>query len=177
MEKTLLLSSMYEPMATISWRKAITLLTLGKVEVIEAYDRHIRSTSIVIRLPAVVRLVNKFRKFKREVTYSRDNIFARDDWTCQYCGQRKTASALTQDHVIPRSQGGRTCWENVVTCCKICNAKKANRTPEQAGMRLRSRPRRPDWLPLFIIHLGPNPPEVWSEYCPDVHIRRRKCAG
>jgi 5-methylcytosine-specific restriction endonuclease McrA len=152
-------------MATISWRKAIILLTLGKVEVIEAYERHVRSTSVVFKLPCVVRLVTRFRRFQRQVRYSKQNIFARDRWTCQYCGQRRSIDELTQDHVIPRSRGGRTCWENVVTCCVDCNTRKANRTPEQAGMRLRYRPQRPSWLPMFVLHLGKDPPEAWKDYC------------
>jgi 5-methylcytosine-specific restriction endonuclease McrA len=67
--------------------------------------------------------------------------------------------------VIPRSQGGETCWENVVTCCIECNTEKANRTPSQAGMRLLSKPYRPEWLPMFILHLGPGTPECWKIYC------------
>lgn len=165
MEQTLLLTTSYEPMATITWRKAITLLTLGKVEVIETYERDVRSTSIVIKLPSVVRLVRRFRRFNRTVKFSKQNVFARDHWRCQYCGKRKAIKELTQDHVIPRSKGGRSCWGNVVTCCVDCNTKKANRTPEQAGMKLRSKPYRPDWLPMFMINIGPDAPETWKPYC------------
>jgi 5-methylcytosine-specific restriction endonuclease McrA len=163
--RTLLLTAAYEPMATISWQKAIVMLTLGKVEVIEAYDRNIRSTSIVIKLPAVVRLINRFRRYKRKVKYSKQNVFARDRWRCQYCGERGTTKELTQDHVMPRAQGGKTCWENVVTCCVDCNTNKANRTPRQAGMRLRAKPARPQWLPIFVVNIGPRAPEVWKTYC------------
>jgi len=165
MERTLLLSPAYEPMATISWRRAIILLALGKVEVIETYERDIRSTSVVFKLPCVVRLLNRFRRFRRQVRYSKQNIFARDRWTCQYCGQRRSITDLTQDHVIPRAQRGRTCWENVVTCCVDCNTRKANRTPEQAGMKLRALPHRPEWLPMFVVHLGREAPETWRDYC------------
>jgi 5-methylcytosine-specific restriction endonuclease McrA len=165
MDRTLLLSPAFEPMTTITWRKAITLLTLGKVEVVETYDRDVRSTSVVFKLPCVVRLLSRFRRFKRQVRYSKQNIFARDRWTCQYCGARRTIDELTQDHVVPRAQGGRTCWENVVTSCVDCNTRKANRTPEQAGMRLRSRPQRPGWLPMFIVHLGKEAPPAWRTYC------------
>jgi 5-methylcytosine-specific restriction endonuclease McrA len=165
MDRTLLLSAMYEPMATISWRRAITMLTLGKVEVIEAYDRQVRSPSIVFKLPAVVRLVNRFRRYRRRVKFSKQNVFARDRWRCQYCGKRKSISQLTLDHVIPRSRGGANDWENVVTSCIECNTRKANRTPAQVGMKLRSRPIRPDWLPMFIVHLGPDAPDVWKAYC------------
>jgi 5-methylcytosine-specific restriction endonuclease McrA len=165
LNRTLLLSSAYEPMATISWQRAIVMLTLGKVEVIEAYDRDVRSTSIVIKLPAVVRLVNRFRRYKRKVRYSKQNVFARDRWRCQYCGERHPTHELTQDHVIPRAQRGKTHWENVVTCCADCNTRKANRTPHQAGMRLRTKPVRPQWLPIFVVNIGPRAPAVWKNYC------------
>jgi 5-methylcytosine-specific restriction endonuclease McrA len=165
MERTLLLSSHYEPMMTISWRKAIVLMTLGKVEILEEYDREVRSTSIVVRLPAVVRLINRFRRLKHRVRYSKHNLFARDRWTCQYCGRRKPIQHLTQDHVIPKAQGGKTGWDNVVTSCITCNAKKAGRTPEQARMALRARPYRPETVPLFMFRLGRDAPEAWRLYC------------
>jgi 5-methylcytosine-specific restriction endonuclease McrA len=163
--RTLVLSASYEPMATISWRRAITLLTLGKVEVLECYDRDVRSPSVVIKLPCVVRLLSRFRRFKRAVRFSKQNVFARDHWRCQYCGERMEICALTLDHVIPRSAGGKTSWENVVTCCRGCNGRKANRTPAQAGMRLLTRPRRPEWLPMFVINIGRSAPEAWKAYC------------
>jgi 5-methylcytosine-specific restriction endonuclease McrA len=165
MDRVLLLSPLYEPMMTITWRKAICLVTLGKVEIIEEYDRNVRSTSIVIRLPSVVRLINRFRRQRKHVRYSKTNVFARDRWTCQYCGQRKSSDQLTQDHVIPRSRGGKTCWENVVTSCIECNTRKGNRTPEQARMTLRARPYRPDWVPMFVMHLNKEAPDAWKVYC------------
>lgn len=166
MERTLLLSTGYEPMTTISWQKAITLLTLGKVEVIEEYDdREVRSTHLIFKLPAVVRLVNMFRRPKQRVRYSKQNVFARDRWTCQYCGTKKEVAELTVDHVLPRAQGGRTEWENVATACQDCNAKKADKTPQQAGMRLRRKPERPDWVPLLTLKVSrEQAPEVWQGY-------------
>jgi 5-methylcytosine-specific restriction endonuclease McrA len=165
MDRTLVLSATYEPMTTVSWRKAISMLTLGKVEIIEEYDREVRSTSIVLRLPSVVRLINRFRRQRIQIRYSKQNVFARDRWVCQYCGRPRPPSELTQDHVIPKSQGGRTCWENVVTCCKTCNSQKGNRTPEQARMTLRARPQRPDWVPMFMVRLGRDAPDSWRLYC------------
>ena len=164
MERTLLLNQGYEPLATIGWQRAISLLTLGKVEVIEEYDREIRSAFLVIKMPAVVRLINRFRRGKKAVKFSRHNILARDGWKCGYCGDKVTTQDMTQDHVIPRSQGGKTCWENIVTCCSDCNAKKANRTPRQAGMRLRREPYKPTWVPLFSISLSGSVPEQWASY-------------
>lgn len=164
MERTLLLSQGYEPLATISWQRAISLLTLGKVEVVEEYDRDIRSAFLVIKMPAVVRLINRFRRGKKAVKFSRHNILARDGWKCQYCGSAVKTNDMTQDHVVPRSQGGTTCWENIVTCCEPCNALKANRTPEQAGMRLRKKPYRPTWVPIFSVQLSGSPPDQWVSY-------------
>jgi 5-methylcytosine-specific restriction endonuclease McrA len=157
MERTLLLNQGYQPVTTISWQKAICMLTLGKVEVVEEYDREIRSTFLIIKMPAVVRLISKFRRHKQRVKFSRHNILARDRWKCQYCGDKVRLSDMTQDHVTPRSQGGITCWEN-------SNAKKANRTPKQANMVLRKKPVRPDWVPIFTIQLRGAPPDQWASY-------------
>lgn len=168
MERTLLLSPMYEPVATISWRKAITLLVLSKVEVMEQYERNVRSATVAIRLPCVVRLIRRFRRQRQRVRFSKQNLFARDRWTCQYCGRRQPVERLTQDHVLPRALGGKTCWENVVTACADCNSRKADRTLEQAGLRLRRAPRRPDWVPLLLLQLGEDAPTSWRTYCASV---------
>lgn len=164
MERTLLLTQGYEPLCTISWQRAISLLTLGKVEVVEEYERDVRSTFLVIKMPAVVRLISAFRRHKKRVKFSRQNILARDRWKCQYCGIKVKTHEMTMDHVIPRSQGGTTCWENIVTSCEPCNARKADRTPEQADMKLRKRPKRPSWVPIFSIQLSGPPPEQWASY-------------
>jgi 5-methylcytosine-specific restriction endonuclease McrA len=167
MTRTLLLSHAYEPLATISWQDAICKLTLGKVEIIEEYDdQQVRSARMVFKMPAVVRLINAFKRHKKRVKFSKVNVFARDNFKCQYCGTKGTASTLTQDHVVPRSQGGKTVWENIVTCCSDCNAKKANRTPRQARMKLRKQPFRPDWVPIFSVQIrGARIPDQWSPYC------------
>src|SRR5512134_2453131 len=103
--RTLLLSQGFEPIKVISWQRAITLLFLGKVEVIEEYDHNVRSVSLVIKIPAVVRLLRAFRRHAKPVKFSRVNIYARDHYRCQYCGRRASISELTYDHVTPRSQG------------------------------------------------------------------------
>jgi 5-methylcytosine-specific restriction endonuclease McrA len=164
MERTLLLDMSFQPMMTIPWQKAITLLTLGKVEVLHEYDQEVHSTSVIFKLPAVVRLVNMFRRPKRRVKYSKQNIFARDRWTCQYCGVEKETSELTIDHVVPKSQGGKTEWGNVVSACKACNAKKADRTPQESSMRLRHVPTKPDWIPLLTLKIGNPAPGMWKNY-------------
>ncbi|RLA94086.1 MAG: HNH endonuclease [Deltaproteobacteria bacterium] len=165
MQYTLLLNATYEPLRVISWKKAVVLVILGKVEVIEEYDREIRSVSFSIKLPSVVRLLRYVRRGGAEVKFSRRNIYARDGYRCQYCGRQFPYDELTCDHVIPRSRGGRTEWTNVVTCCRECNHRKGGRTPEEAGMRLLRQPKRPAWLPFIRITIRmKNPPRSWLDY-------------
>ena len=165
--RTLVLDSAYRPHAVVPWQRATTLLFLGKVEVVEEYaDRELRAVSLRIAMPAVVRLLSRMRGRKAGVRFSRLNILTRDKWRCQYCGARKAVAELNYDHVVPRAKGGQTVWENIVTCCYDCNARKADRTPEQAGMRLIRPPARPTWLPITLLHLEPNTsvPAPWTSY-------------
>lgn len=141
--RTLILSRGNELIGTISWQRAITLFTLGRVEILESYDREVRSVTVIFKIPAVVRLLRKIPYFRRGVSFSRINIFARDSFACQYCGVKPGTEKLTFDHVVPKSRGGRTTWENVATACSRCNLRKGNRTPEEAGMRLRTHPHEP----------------------------------
>ena len=165
MERVLLLNATYEPLRVISWKRAITLLTLDKVEVLETYDRVVRSVTLAIRLPAVVRLIHIVRFRKHTIRFSRENIYIRDKYQCQYCASSMNASDLTYDHVIPKSRGGKTAWENIVTCCLPCNKKKGGRTPGQAKMSLISKAKRPSWHPMLMItrRIG-NTPESWRAY-------------
>jgi 5-methylcytosine-specific restriction endonuclease McrA len=163
--RTLLLSQSYEPIKVISWQRAITLLSLGKVEVIEEYERDIRTVSVVFKMPAVVRLLRAFRRHKKPVKFSRVNIYARDKYRCQYCGKKAPMKELTYDHVMPRSRGGKTTWTNIVTCCYECNRTKANRTPREARMRLRKEPIQPKWVPAVSIRLSASSmPDAWADY-------------
>ncbi len=163
--RTLLLSQSYEPIKVITWQRAITLLFLGKVEVIEEYGANIRSISLVIKIPAVVRLLRAFRRHQKPVKFSRVNIYARDGYTCQYCAARLGVAELTYDHVKPRSQGGTTDWTNIVTCCHECNRRKGGRTPVQAGMRLLAEPQQPRWVPAVTIRVSlRSVPEAWRDY-------------
>lgn len=163
--RTLLLSQGYEPIKVISWQRAITLLSLGKVEVIEEYDAEIRAVSLVIKIPAVVRLLRAFRRHAKPVKFSRINIYARDGYKCQYCGAKCAIHELTYDHVVPRAKGGRTTWENIVTCCYPCNYAKGNRTPTEASMALRSVPTRPQWVPAVTIRVSTRSvPDAWRDY-------------
>lgn len=109
----------------------------------------IRTVGARLRVPEVVTLVHFDRPRETAVAFCRRNIFKRDHLTCQYCGCRPGSPELTIDHVLPRSQGGLSTWENCVLACVACNARKANRTPDQAGMRLRRPPSRPSWRPFY----------------------------
>ena len=163
--RTLVLSQGFEPVKIVSWQRAITLLFLGKAEVIEEYDRDIKTTSVVIKIPAVVRLLNAFRRHKKPVKFSRINIYGRDKYTCQYCGVKHSIGDLTYDHIVPRSHGGKTTWTNIATCCKNCNRRKANRTPEQAGMRLLKTPVQPTATPVLVVAVSrESVPDAWRDY-------------
>ena len=164
-ERTLLLTQGYEPIQIISWQRAITLLALDKVDVVEEYAAEIRAVSIVVRVPAVVRLRKTFRRHAKPVKFSRVDIYARDGHRCQYCGVTCTPDELTYDHVVPRSKGGLTTWENIVSACYACNRRKANRTPVEAGMKLRAVPVRPSWMPAVQIRVSNRSvPDAWRDY-------------
>ena len=165
--KVLVLNRSYFPVHVTSVRRALSLLYQG---VAKAVDQQYRtfdfeswsalSASLnddtvslidrVIRVPRVVLLVGYDRVPKRQVRFSRFNVFARDNNTCQYCGKRFSRNELNLDHVIPRSQNGLSTWENVVCSCQDCNRLKGGRTPEQAGMRLIRKPVRPEWTPFML---------------------------
>jgi len=165
MEHVLLLNITYEPLRIINWKKAITLMLLGKVEVLEEYGREIRSVSFTIKLPSVVRLLRLVKRPKSPVKFSRQNIYARDKYRCQYCGQKFSSEELTYDHVVPRSRGGKTEWENIVTCCVDCNRRKGGRTPSEAGMKLIKKPEKPTWIPALRITIGfREVPQSWRDY-------------
>jgi len=166
MEQALLLNASYEPLKVVDWQKAITLLCQGKVEVIAEHDREIRSVTFTFKLPSVIRLL-RFVKIRRRfdyVPFSRANIYARDTHTCQYCRQVFEPAELTFDHVVPVAQGGRKDWENIVTCCISCNRRKGGRTPEQAGMSLRRRARRPSWTPFVARNLASTCYSEWRPF-------------
>ncbi len=163
--QTLVLSQSFEPVKIVSWQRAITLLFLGKCEIIEEYDRDIKTTSLVIKIPSVVRLLNAFRRYKKPIKFSRINIYGRDGYRCQYCGVKKSINELTYDHIVPRSRGGKTSWTNIATSCSDCNRRKANRTPEQAGMQLLKQPVQPTATPVLIIAVSrTSVPDAWRDY-------------
>jgi len=167
-DEALLLNSTFMPLRIVSWKKAIILMSLGKVEVLEAYTKEIHTVSISIRLPSVIRLLNFVRPRHQEMRFTRYNIYLRDQGRCQYCGRRFSLRDLTYDHVIPRASGGSVNWENIVTCCRSCNLKKGGRTPEEARMSLIRTPTKPKWLPTLDVAMGVRGmPESWQNYLPD----------
>jgi 5-methylcytosine-specific restriction endonuclease McrA len=138
---------------------------LDKVEVVVSYREEIRSPSTSIRMPAVVRLKRKVAAEKRGPKFSRFNVYLRDGFACCYCDIKLPMARLTYDHVIPRAQGGRTEWENIVTACSDCNMRKGNRTPDQCGMFPRRRAHRPAFLPLLPPAIDVNrAPAEWREF-------------
>jgi 5-methylcytosine-specific restriction endonuclease McrA len=166
--QTLLLTPWMMPHKIISWQTAIVMTFLGKVDVLEEYDEDIRSPSVAMKAPAVVRLRRPLGGMKRGVKFSRVNVFARDEFRCQYCGTKRPLGELNYDHVVPRVQGGKTVWENIVTSCYDCNARKRGRTPAEAGMKLLRAPAKPKTLPMTtVIPRDPAKiPAAWSGYCP-----------
>ena len=163
--RTLVLDQGYQPHRIVSWQKAVCLLFTDKVDIVEEYEDVVRSVSLAIRMPAVIRLRKGARRRQRTIKFSRLNVCMRDGFVCQYCGEKSPMRDLTYDHVLPRSRGGRTTWENIVTACRQCNESKGDKTPEEAGMTLRQKPRKPTWLPTGTFYVDathvPDPWKAW----------------
>ena len=115
----------YFPLSLIAWQDAVSAVVAARVSVVAEYDTWARSPSTRIRLPSAVAL-RRYRRTPRHVAFTRFNVFLRDRFRCQYCGERFPASALTFEHVIPRSKGGTTSWSNIVTACVPCNTRKGD---------------------------------------------------
>ena len=153
----------YFPLSLWSWQDAIKAVFLERVNIVEEYDRVVRAARFEMKLPSVVSL-KTYVKPSRNPAFTRFNVFLRDRFACQYCGRPED---LTFDHVIPRSRGGRTTWDNVVTACAPCNLLKGGRLPARAGMHPRIAPHRPS-----VTELQNNgrlfPPnylhESWADY-------------
>lgn len=164
--QTLLLDVGYQPIQRVPWETAIVWVLDRVVEVVDEYpDRYINTVSWRVSMPSVVRLVKPIHR-RKAIKFSRHNIYARDKGRCQYCGVRVSRDRFTYDHVVPRSQGGQTSWENVVCSCVSCNQLKAGRTPQQAAMRLRTAPARPKSLPDAVAPLvySEGMPEGWKAF-------------
>src|SRR5664279_532065 len=160
--RVLVLNATYEPINVCTVRRAVVLLLKEKAEVIERAEWQLHSERAAMIRPVVIRLVSYVRiprdTHRRKIT--RRAVFARDDWTCQYCGSR---SNLTVDHVIPRSKGGNSSWENIVASCAPCNRRKGSALLRHSGMRLRRPPGTPS-PHVFIQVASPTIPAAWRAY-------------
>ena len=146
----LVLNQNYQPLNVCNARRALVLLGLGKAELMENGRGGIRTVSRTFPVPSVIRLFYMVKRPLMERRLSRRAVFYRDDYTCQYCGNR--SKALTLDHVIPRSRSGPHSWENVVSACIPCNHRKAGATPREASMRLMRLPTVPRPNPYYLFH-------------------------
>jgi 5-methylcytosine-specific restriction endonuclease McrA len=188
----LVLNRFYMPIRVISARRALTLLYRDCCEVIAVEGTHyvnfdfnswcelsqlqateklpgedyIRTPGFELQLPRIIRLSRFERMPAQTVRFSRKNIFARDDFQCQYCGLKKPSNQLSLDHVIPRSLGGKTTWENIVCCCLRCNSRKGGRTPAQAAMTLLTHPAKPRYNPALGLPLSDPRYDCWKNFLP-----------
>lgn len=187
MWNALLLDADYSPLRVVCWERAVILVLSERATLVERYvGRQIRSVSLSVPWPAVVTL-RQFVGVGQRVRFNRSHVLSRDGYTCQYCGRAPVTrtgvpdrGALTLDHVIPRARsvGGQvtlpggarvpvTSWENVVTACAACNFRKADRTPAEARMTLRNRPRRPSRTEMLGLTLARVcVPDEWRPYLP-----------
>ncbi|MCX6895208.1 MAG: HNH endonuclease [Verrucomicrobia bacterium] len=185
-QHVLVLNRLWQAVNICTARRALTLLFQGHAEVVldaqdgsfQTYDFHewhdlsqqqphpesIHAISFKIRVPRVILLVMYDRLPKKEVKFTRHNIFERDKNTCQFCGKIFEREQLNLDHVIPRDRGGPTTWENIVCSCIPCNTHKANRTPQEAGMHLVRKPKRPKWRPFVQISLATPQHDSWRHF-------------
>lgn len=160
----LVLNATYEPINVVSVKRAVVLLLKEKAELVEAANAELRAGHTRIPLPVVIRLVY-YVKLPRlmGIPLSRRTVLARDHYTCQYCGATPGRAELTVDHIRPRSMGGETTWDNVVTACRRCNVRKGDRTPEEAGLTLISKPARPRFIALALVAQTAHH-DVWRKY-------------
>jgi 5-methylcytosine-specific restriction endonuclease McrA len=163
--RVLVLNATYEPINVCTVRRAAVLVLKAKAEVLERGRVALRSERMSMDRPTVIRLITYVRvprdAHRRKIT--RKAVLARDSWTCQYCGSRKPN--LTVDHVVPRSRGGKSVWENIVASCASCNRRKGNRLPREIKMHPRTRPTAPGPT-VFIRIASPTIPIAWQQYLP-----------
>lgn len=160
-QQVLVLNATYEPINVCSLQRAVVLVLKKKAEVLEEAARRLRSAAATHVHPLVIRLMTYVRIPRNESRRtSRRAVFARDGFTCQYCGSTRQ---LTLDHIVPRSRGGDSSWTNVVTSCAPCNLRKADRLPQEIGMHPRTKP-RPPGPDIFVAVAAPRRPASWSPY-------------
>ncbi len=161
--RVLVLNASYEPINVCTVRRATVLLLKQRAELVERSEWSLHAENLTLPRPVVIRLSTYVRiprdAHRRKIT--RRAVFARDRWTCQYCGIEK--GTLTVDHVIPRSKGGGSSWDNIVACCAPCNRRKGDRLPAHAGMHPSTKPRAPSAM-IFVHVATPRIPSVWEQY-------------
>jgi 5-methylcytosine-specific restriction endonuclease McrA len=165
--QVLVLNATYEPLSIVTVKRAVVLLLKEKAELIEAAQARLRAERFSIPKPLVIRLVY-YVKIPRRVSLpvTRRTVLARDNLTCQYCNAIPPRHKLTIDHVLPRSRGGKTAWENVVTACQKCNGRKGSRTPVEANMKLLSQPKRPRYIAIASL-ASLEAKQAWDKYMLD----------
>lgn len=163
MTDVLVLNQSMEPLNVTSLRRAVRLVYAGKAAVVHDRGRNIGSATFQMRLPSVIRMLYYVVMKPRPIALTKKNVLLRDDYLCQYCGHKTERATATVDHVVPSSRGGKSTFENLVCCCSPCNARKKDRSPEEAGMRLRRAPRRPMVIPWLVVRRNTGPSE-WGLY-------------
>lgn len=184
--QVLVLNRLWQAVNICSARRALTLLFEGHAQVVlgandgsydtfdfgewcdfskeEPHPDSINAISLKVRVPRIIVLALFDRMPKKEVKFTRHNVFERDQNTCQYCGKIFERRDLNLDHVVPRDRGGPTTWENIVCSCIPCNTRKANRTPVEARMLLIRRPKRPKWRPFVQVNIGTHVHDSWKHF-------------
>ena len=159
MRRVLVLNASYEPLNLVNVKRAVILVLKDKAEIIEERGEYLHSERMIMPFPTVIRLAYYVSVPYRGVSLSRRAVFLRDGHTCQYCGGR----AESIDHVLPRSRGGQHTWENVVAAWRRCNARKMNRLPSEAGLKLARKPVQPhDHIWIFSLATDIHP--TWEPY-------------
>lgn len=162
--QSLVLNCGFQPVGSISWKKAIVMIMTGKATMVESYDIPIRSQKETIACPSVISISKSIPHKRNMVTFSRNNIFARDKLTCQYCYKRFKKEQLTLDHVVPQCRGGKTNWSNIVTSCLKCNSKKSDKSLIQSGYRLKTQPKKPSSVTWIYKFDEDEIPQGWRKY-------------
>jgi 5-methylcytosine-specific restriction endonuclease McrA len=168
--RTLLLTSWMFPLKIITWQGAAKMKYEGTVDVMAEYEDEISSPSVTWKIPAVVRLRKNTVGRKSKVRFSRINVYTRDRFTCQYCGRKFLSDQrmLSYDHVVPRCEGGRTVFTNIVTACKPCNSRKDNKSCDEAGMWPMRTPVHPKTLPMTGPRIDrERVPSEWLPFLPE----------
>ncbi|MDQ2679840.1 MAG: HNH endonuclease [Candidatus Eremiobacteraeota bacterium] len=162
MSEVLVLNFTYEALNITNFQRAVKLLFSGKAEIVHGADRMLVSPSFEMRMPSIIRMLYYIKRPMQRVALTKKNILIRDDHMCQYCGVRND-KLMTVDHIIPKSKGGPSTWENLVCACMLCNNRKNNRSPEHANMKLRRKPKQPKYIPWIQVKRNTLPDE-WYKF-------------